>query len=52
MSKKTSLEELFKGYEGKGNPHKEVDFGEDVGRERIWSMSDEEYNKIYGNKNE
>lgn len=32
------------------NPHKEIDFGEDVGRERIWSMSDEEYEKEYGNK--
>lgn len=28
-------------------PHKEIDFGPDVGRERIWSMSDEEYNKLY-----
>lgn len=28
-----------------GNPHKEVDWGEDVGRERIWSLSDEEYEK-------
>lgn len=47
--KKLTLEELFVGYTG-GSPHKEIDFGEDVGRERIWSMSDEEYEKEYGNK--
>lgn len=38
-------EDLFKGYEGE-NPHKEVDFGEDIGLESIWSVSDEEYEAI------
>lgn len=50
MDKKYTLKELFKDYKGE-NPHKEVDWGEDVGRERIWSMSDEEYKKEYRKNN-
>lgn len=42
--KKLTIEELFKDYKDK-NPHQEFDFGEDVCRERIWSMTDEEYNE-------
>lgn len=45
--KKLTIEELFKDYKG-GNPHREFDFGEPVGRERIWTMTDEEYNNEYG----
>ena len=36
MEEKTlTLEELFEGYEGE-NPQKEIDWGEDVGKERFW----------------
>lgn len=44
MNNQNSYKELFKGYIGE-NPHKEVDWGEDVGKERIWSMTDEELEK-------
>lgn len=47
--KKLTLEELFKDSNSE-NPQKEFDWGKDVGRERIWSMSDEDYQNEYGKK--
>ena len=49
MSKKSEFEKLFEGYEG-GKPDNDVDYGEDVGRERIWSTSDEESDKVEPSK--
>lgn len=46
----TSYEELFKDNKSK-NLNKEFEFGEPVGRERIWSMTDESYEREYGDKN-
>ena len=51
MKKKNTLEEVFKDHKGETS-HKEFDWGEDVGRERIWSMSDEEYKNEYGKNKE
>lgn len=39
---KYTLEELLEGI-NEENRHKEFDWGEDVGKEQIWSMTDEEY---------
>ncbi|MCL2016216.1 MAG: AbrB/MazE/SpoVT family DNA-binding domain-containing protein [Defluviitaleaceae bacterium] len=36
---KLTLESLFEGYDGDYKPE-EYDFGEDVGRERVWSDPD------------
>lgn len=47
MTKENTLEKAFEDYTGEPPKHEELDFGEDVGRERIWSMADEEYNKEY-----
>lgn len=41
MSKKLTLEEIFNGYNGENPQSKEIDFGEDVGRERFYLEDDE-----------
>lgn len=44
--KELTYEDLFKDYKGDYQPHEEV-ITDNVGRERIWEMSDEEYHKLY-----
>lgn len=44
------IEELFEGKEPTSKPDS-VHFGEDVGRERIWSVPEEKYEELYPSKN-
>lgn len=46
----TAYEELFKNNKGE-KLNKEMDWGEPVGRERIWFMTDDAYEKEYCDKN-
>lgn len=46
----SAYEELLKNKKGE-NRNKEYELGESVGRERIWSMTDEAYEKEYGATN-
>ena len=51
MEKPLTLADIFKDYQGENPQQKEIDFGEDVGKERIWTMTDEAYEKEYGGNN-
>lgn len=48
-NKEMTYKDLFKDYKGDYKPHEEM-ITDNVGRERVWELSDEKYAKLYPKK--